>query len=114
MKEKDGKIYSNQEDIRNYDIGNLKEEDDPRFRYALKEMLTVQGICFAGLIIILLLAYGLCPADISEMTYIAGFPMWFAVSAAAAFVVVLVVIVYSLKFSKDMSLDARDKEERNE
>ena len=114
MKEKDAKARSNQEDMRNYDVNDLRDEEDTRFHYALKEMLTVQGICFTGLIVILLLAYGLCPKDISELTYIAGFPMWFAVSAIASFLVVLVVIVYCLKFSKDMSLDAKDEEGRIE
>ncbi len=114
MKEKDTKERSNQEDMRNYDVSDLREEEDHRFRYALREMLTVQGICFGGLMIILLLAYSLCPKDISELTYIAGLPMWFAVSAIVSFLVVLVVIVYCLKFSKDMSLDAKDEEGRIE
>lgn len=110
MKEKETKILDNQEEMKNYNVENLKEEEDSRFRYAMKEMLTVQGICFGGLLLILFLAYGLCPKDITQLTYIAGFPMWYAVAAIVTFLIVLIVIVYCLKFSKDISLDARDGE----
>lgn len=93
-----------------YDTEKLKYLDDYRFNEAKKEGILVQGVCIVSLLLIIYIAYHFCPKDISEMTYLVGFPLWVIAAGAVALITFLVVIIYCKYFSKVISLAAKDEE----
>lgn len=100
------------DESRDYDVKKLKNLDDERFTATLKEAVFSECIFFGTILAELLAAYGLCPRDISKMTYIMGLPAWFFTAACIALLSWVFVLFHNAKISKDFSLEAR-AEERN-
>lgn len=99
-----------EDDRRDYDPADYKHLDDRRFRYAKNEALFAQVLCLVSVIATYIVAYAMCPKDISRMTYILGFPTWFVAATGVALAAYVIMVVYCGKFSREFSLDAREEE----
>lgn len=100
------------DDSRDYNVKELKHLDDERFTIAFKEAVFAEGFFFVVIIVEILVAYGLCPEDMSLMTYILGFPTWFFAATCVALLAWVFVLYHNAKISRDFSLEARiEKEE---
>ncbi len=98
------------DDRRDYNVDNYKDQEDKRFLIAKKDAIFAQILCFTAILLEMGLAYALCPKDLSKMTYLLGFPTWFTVATGVAVLAFIVALVYTTKFSKSFSLDARGNE----
>lgn len=98
------------EERRDYNVNDFTALEDKRFLYAKQDAIFAQILCFAAIILEMAAAYGLCPKDLSQMTYILGFPTWFVVASGIAFVAFIIALVYTTKISKNVSLKARAEE----
>lgn len=86
--------------------------EDPRFKQCNKEALMGLGLGVVNLIWWFGFGYGLGSKDVSEYTYILGFPSWFFMSCIVGGVVFSILTVIMInKFFKDMPLDGLTKEE---
>ncbi len=86
---------------REYDV-NLQEED-MRFVYARREMIAIQVIVFAQILIGAFLAYGLTGTGES----IGGYPSWYVYGTILYLVVAAFSSYFALKVIRRSKLDAR-------
>ena len=100
------------ESIRDYDVNKLKNLSDARFERTTKEAIFAMGLYVVMITLATLLCYMLCPKDVSQMTYVMGFPVWFFAAAVIELIAFVIAMVFNQKFSKEFSLDAKsdDKE----
>lgn len=89
-------------------------EVDPRFEQCRKDMVLLTVEYFLTLLLAFILAYALSPADVSDLTYVFGLPLWAVVATLILAASAVFAIVWAIK-SKRFSLEARadDKEEEN-
>ena len=99
---------SNLEKSRDYRVEDYTACEDQRLRDASRDAKFVQASCFLYCLIEFILAYTLCPKDVTQMTYILGIPAWTFICVAVSFLYCIGQIVYLQKFSSNVSLAARD------
>lgn len=99
------------DDSRDYDVKELGHLDDKRFTVIFREAVFSEVFFFVTIAAEMLAAYGLCPEDMSLMTYIMGFPAWFCAATLVALASWAFVLYHNAKISRDLSLEARDGEE---
>lgn len=99
-------------DSRNYEIKKLKELDDPRFVVIKKEAIFAEGFFFVTIFLEMIVAYAMCPKDMSLLTYICGLPAWFFAATGVALISWIFVLFHNAKISRDLSLEARDESEK--
>ncbi|MCM3734899.1 YhdT family protein [Bacillus cytotoxicus] len=89
-----------------------QHHDDPRFRIANREAWIGIGLAVINFLIWYGFAYGLGSGDPKEYTYILGFPAWFFYSCIVGFIVMVLLIVFVVRFVfQDVSLDEEEKSE---
>lgn len=98
------------EERRDYNVNDYVDQEDKRFLFAKKDAIFAQVLCFSAILLEMLTAYALCPEDISQMTYLFGFPLWFAAATGIAVIAFIIALVYTTKISKRVSLEARADE----
>ena len=99
------------DDSRDYDVRKLGHLDDKRFTVIFREAVFSEVFFFVTIALEILVAYSLCPENMSLMTYMMGFPTWFFVATLVALVSWAFVLYHNAKLSRDVSLEARVKED---
>ena len=94
------------ENRRDYNVSELKELDDKRLRGAAREMKVAQIFTFAYCVITFAIVL-LAPQDNADITYIAGFPTWYALCVLVAILSMVFVWIFCKKGIKTVSLAAR-------
>ena len=97
---------------RDYEIRSLDKLDDPRFVVIKKEAIFAEGFFFVTIILEMIVAYAMCPKDMSLLTYICGLPAWFFAATCVALISWIFVLYHNAKISRDLSLEARDESEK--
>ena len=87
-----------------YDTAKIKT--DPRFILCRNDMIVVEAVYLGSVILIFILAYLLCPTDITQMRYLFGYPLWVAVCTMICIADVLFVVIWALK-RKRFSFEAK-------
>ncbi|GGH67974.1 sodium:pantothenate symporter [Compostibacillus humi] len=91
---------------------NNNKQTDPRFRIAHREALIGCGLAVINILWWYGFAYGLGSKPPEQYTYILGFPAWFFYSCIGGFVLMVVLVVFVVKFMlKEVPLDDEEKEE---
>ncbi|WP_242222304.1 YhdT family protein [Bacillus cereus group sp. BfR-BA-01380] len=89
-----------------------RHHDDPRFRIAHREAWIGIGLAIINFVLWYGFAYGLGSGNPKEYTYILGFPAWFFYSCIMGFVVMVLLIVFVVRFVfQDVSFDEEEKSE---
>ncbi|MGG2014760.1 YhdT family protein [Bacillus sp. S10(2024)] len=89
-----------------------RHHEDPRFRISHREALIGLGLAVINFLIWYGFAYGLGSGNPKEYTYILGFPAWFFYSCIVGFVVMVLLIVFVVRFVfQDVSFDEEEKSE---
>ncbi|MCD8197745.1 MAG: DUF997 family protein [Lachnospiraceae bacterium] len=101
------------EDKFSCDYDSKQVKNDPRFLECRKDMVLVQVVYLGYTVLLILLAYCLCPEDISQMAYAFGLPLWVAVALALTIASVIFVIIWALT-RKQFSLEAKDGKSEEE
>lgn len=91
----------------NYDVKEYAQMDDRRFVLARKEAVFAQSLIIGAILLAYFFAYTLCPKDMSQLTYVFGFPLWFVAASAVFVAAFAVMVVYNLKLSKNIDLSAK-------
>ncbi len=91
-----------------YDVSQVQV--DPRFEQCRKDMALLTTEYFVTLLLAFILAYTLSPADVADLTYVFGLPLW-VVAAALIFVASAVFAIVWAVRSKKFSLAARANDE---
>lgn len=99
------------DDSCDYNPSMLRELDDKRFVIAKKEAIIAQAAIFITVILETIIAFALCPEDTSKINYICGFPAWFFAVTILSILAYAFGNIYTYKFSKNFSLDAKSDEE---
>lgn len=93
---------------RDYDVAEI--ETDPRFNRCKKDMIVVQAVFFISYIVAIILAYKLSPADVADMKFAFGFPLWMVVSTVIFILDGIFAIIYTIK-NRKFSFEARATDE---
>lgn len=93
---------------RDYNIEDYRDDEDQRFVDLKKEVCAVYAWLGSYLVLIYIFAHALCPEDMSEMTYLFGFPKWFMWCAILTIVAYMCIVFILRKVFKPCSYEARD------
>lgn len=96
---------------REYDVREIKM--DSRFIHCRKDAFVTLLSYLATIAVVWIAAYGLMPDNTADMTYLLGFPLWFAVGTAICIGYALFAIVWAVrtrKFSLAAKGDDREVE----
>ncbi|CAG9613278.1 hypothetical protein BACCIP111899_02492 [Bacillus rhizoplanae] len=89
-----------------------QHHDDPRFRVAHREAWIGVGLAVINFLLWYGFAYGLGSGNPKEYTYVLGFPAWFFYSCIVGFIVMVLLIVFVVRFVfQDVSFDEEEKSE---
>ncbi|WP_020062113.1 YhdT family protein [Bacillus sp. 123MFChir2] len=89
-----------------------RHHEDSRFRIAHREAWIGIGLAVINFLIWYGFAYGLGSGNPKEYTYILGFPAWFFYSCIVGFIVMVLLIVFVVRFVfQDVSFDEEEKSE---
>ena len=104
-------VFMKQElETRDYCVNEIKQ--DERFIRCYREMLIVQGIIFAAIILCLAICYTMSTNEQGNtVVYLLGYPAWYVYATFIMVAASVVSIVYSCFFIKTDSLDARIEHE---
>ncbi|MDP7980742.1 YhdT family protein [Bacillus sp. WLY-B-L8] len=89
-----------------------RHHEDPRFRIAHREAWIGIGLAVINFLIWYGFAYGLGSGNPKDYAYILGFPAWFFYSCIVGFIVMVLLIVFVVRFVfQDVSFDEEEKSE---
>lgn len=90
---------------------NRNSGEDPRFRIANREALIGVGLVLINFLLWFGTAYGFGSKPVAEYTYIWGMPAWFFYSCILVTIVMLVLVIFAVKFLfKEVPLDEEEEE----
>lgn len=87
-----------------YDVKKIRT--DPRFVHCRKDMITVQIVYFSFTFLLVILSYALSPADMRQMPWLFGLPLWVAATTLVTLGYIVFVVIWALT-RKKFSLEAR-------